>query len=197
VNRRLPLLALLAIVLAACGTQQSTATLTPEPTPEPTERPTPEPTAEPTDSTDGGSGSTGELADLLPDELDGQPRTDVPGMDQIIGAALSQQGLDAEDAQFAFASYGEGAGGVIVTAMRIPGINQAQLQMLAQVMSGSGGAQGVESEQVTIGGKSVVRMTSTTAGQEGTVLLYFAEDAAFTIVSQDEAAAEQLLSDLP
>ena len=37
----------------------------------------------------------------------------------------------------------------------------------------------------------------TARAQPGVVYLYFADDAAFTVVGTDEALAEQLLSELP
>ena len=199
---RSPLLVLLlAAVLAACGgdgANQADATATTEPTASPTAEATASP--EPTETDDGtGSGSDTALEELIPDELNGVARTDVPGMGEMIAGVLQEQGMNAEDAEFIFTSYGDvnGTDAVILSAFRIPGMGQAQLELFAQMMSGAQGTEGVETEQVDIGGKSVLRMTATTAGQEGTVFLYFAEDAAFTVISQNQASAEQLLAELP
>ena len=197
------LLVLLAFGVAACGDQASSqtdaATATPSATAEPTEEPTTEPSDEPAASADTGNETA--LADLIPDELNGVARTDIPGMDQIIASALAQQGLDAEDAEFVFTSYGEGEDAVILTAFRIPQVSEPQMEMLARMMSGAGAQQGVEAETVDVAGKSVLRMTAqgAAAGQEGVVYMYFAEGAAFTIVSPaaDTAAAEALLAELP
>ena len=79
VNRHLILVALLAIFLAACGTQtadEADATLTPEPTPAPTTE-APEPTDEPA-ATDDDDGSTGSLDDIIPDDLNGVAGTAAP-----------------------------------------------------------------------------------------------------------------------
>ncbi len=200
------LLVLLAFGVAACGEQAASQTdaaaVTPSATVQPTEAPTPSPEAsdEPDASADAGDGTP--LADLVPDELNGVPRTDIPGMDQIIAGALAQQGLDAQNAEFVFASYGEGPDAVVLTAFRIPGIPEGQMEMLAQMMSGAaGGETGVEADAVDVGGKSVLRMTAPAAagGEEGVIYMYFAEGAAFTIVcpTGDESAAEQLLAELP
>jgi hypothetical protein len=202
-NRSPLLVLLLAAVLAACGgdgASQADATATTEPTASPTAEATA--SAEPAETDDGsgsGSGSDTALEELIPDELNGVARTDVPGMGDMIAGVLQEQGLNAEDAEFIFTSYGDvsGTDAVILSAFRIPGMGQAQLELFAQMMSGAQGTEGVETEQVDIGGKSVLRMTATTAGQEGTVFLYFAEDAAFTVISQDQASAEQLLAELP
>ena len=187
------LLALLALGVAACGTDQPSATDAAEATATPTA--TVEPTEEPVASADPGSETA--LADLIPDELNGVAGTPIPAMDQILSTALQAQGLDAGEAEFAFVTYGTGAGAVVLTAFRIPGVAEAQLETLARMMSGTGGAEGVESERVELGGKSVLRISSSVAGQEEAAYLYFAEGAAFSIVSQDEASVAQLLSELP
>jgi hypothetical protein len=198
VNRHLPLLALLAIALAACGTQQSTATLTPESTPEPTSPPV-EPTAEPTATSteDDGGGETGSLEDVIPDELNGVAGTPIPGMDAIISSALQQQGLDAGDAEFAFVTYGAGTDAVVLTAFRIPGVEDTVMQQLALMMSGAGAGanSGLDTEEVTIDGRTVL---SFSGGQTpGTVYFYVADGIAFTVVGENEGLAEQLVTELP
>lgn len=192
------LAAILALVVAGCGAQEASPTATLEPTP--TEVPTPDPTEEPDpteaaeESADDGGGDT-PLADLLPDELNGLPRTEIPGMEAMISSMLQGQGLDADDADFAFASYGEGESAVVVNAFRIPGVDAEALAQLAALMSGAQQEPGVEAESVEVAGKSVLRMSDT--AEAGVVYLYFEGGAAFTVVSQDEAAAEQLLAELP
>ena len=195
-HRLLILAALLTALLAACGTQQSSATLTPEPTPEPTSA-APDPTAEPTATDDegGGSGETGSLEDVIPDELNGVAGTPIPGMDAISSGALQQRGLDAGDAEFAFVTYGTGTDAIVLTAFRIPGVEDAVMQQLALMMSGAGANSGLESEEVTIGGKTVL---SFSGGQTpGTVYFYVADGIAFTVAGENEGLAEQLLTELP
>ena len=191
-NRRLILVALLAVFLAACGTEQaSQATLTPEPTPEAT----PEPTEEASPSVDAG-GETA-LSELIPDELNGEPGTPIPGMDQFMASMLQQQGVQAENIEFEFVTYGQTENAVVLTAFRIPGMTEVAMEQLARMLSGAGAQEGVEAEEVTINGKSVLRMTVSQAGEEGVVYMYFTQGAAFTVVSQDTASAEALLAELP
>jgi hypothetical protein len=195
VNRRLTLVALLAIVLAACGTQDSddpTATLTPQPTPAATSD-APEPTDEPA-STDDDGGETGSLDDVIPDEINGVEGTPLTGFDTILQGALQQQGLNADDAEFAFVTYGTGADAVVLNAFRIPGVSDVAMQQLAQIMSGAG-QQGVEVETLEVGGKTVLSFSG--GGTSGVVYFYAADDVAFTVAGQDEGLAEQLLSELP
>jgi hypothetical protein len=186
------LLAVLAFVLTACGQQVSdepTATLTPEAAEPTSEAPTP--SEEPAETDDGG-GATGSLDDVIPDELNGVAATAIPGLDQIIGNALAQQGLSAEEAEVAFVTYGEGEDAVVLQAFRIPGVTQVTMQQLASVMA-AGGAEGTET--LDIGGKTVVSFTN--SATPGVVYFYVADDTAFTVAGQNEDLVEQLLSELP
>ena len=193
--------ALLALVLAACGGDQPTPspTETPAPTPEVTPTPTAEPTAaetsdaQPTD--DGDTGSTGSLADLLPDEVGGLSRneTGLTGIEDIMEQALTAQGIDAEDAEFAWAMWGEGE--LLVTGFRAQGVDDAQFEMLARMLSGSATGGEMSAETTTVGGKQVLEMTSPEASQ--TVYVYATDDAVFTVVSESAELAEELLSQLP
>ena len=130
-NRRLILATLLAMLLAACGQQESSepdATLTPEATPEATSD-APAPSDEPAASEDDGSAS-GDLADVIPDELNGVPATEIPGMDQILASALQAQGLDSGGADFAFVTYGTDANAVALNAFRLPGVSEVAMEQL-------------------------------------------------------------------
>ena len=202
------LLVLLALVVVACASEEaasaspSEAAATVEPTPEPTEGETPEPSEEPESSDDsgGGSGSIGDLVAALPDEVGGHPIQTVEGIEQFIVPALEAQNIDASDADFAFASWGEGTDSVALTGLRMPGLSQAELQMLAGILataSGSGPAGGVdfESETITIGGKEVLQMTG--EGMPGAAYIYLVDDAFFTVVGESPELAEELLSKLP
>jgi hypothetical protein len=196
VNRRFILATLLAMLLAACGQQESSepdATPTPEATPEATSA-APAPSDEPAASEDDGSAS-GELADLIPDELNGVPATEIPGMDQIIGSALQGQGLNAEDAEFAFVTYGTDANAVALNAFRIPGVSDVAMEQLARLMSGVGASGEVEVSTTEIGGKTVLSFSG--GATPGSVYFYVADDTAFTVAGEDEGFAEQLLSQLP
>ena len=201
-NRRLILVAMLAIVLAACGTEQSSeseAVITPEPTPvvasdapEPSEEP--EPSDEPAAS-EGDGGETGSLDDVIPDELNGVAGTPIPGMDQILSAALQGQGLDAGDAEFAFVTYGSGADATVLNAFRIPGMTDVAMEQLARVMSGAGVGQDVDVETLNVGGKTVLSFSG--GATDGAIYFYVADDVAFTIAGQNEGLVEQLVTQLP
>jgi len=198
VKRLSILVALLALFLAACATEQAddTATLTPQPTPEATSE-APEPTEEPagTDDDDGDGGSDTALADMIPDELNGVEGTTIPAFNDMLEGMLQQQGIDAGDAEFAFITYGEGPDAVVLNAFRIPGVDDGAIQELARIMSMGAGQEDVEIETINVGGKSVLSFSGT--GAEGVVYFYAADDVAFTVAGQDAALVEQLLSELP
>lgn len=198
-----PLVAILALVLAACGSQAtsataepttSAATSTPVPTPEPVATPTPAATD---DGTGSGPGFTGELSDALPDEVGGLPRQDAPsGMEQLFAGLLSGQGLDPDALEFVYGTWGSGE--IFVTGFRVEGMPAAQLDLLARAMAGaSAGGQGPEldTEQMTVGGKDVLRMTPPEGSQA--VYVYQVGDAFFSVVTDDVSLAEDLLSQLP
>jgi hypothetical protein len=188
--------ALFATLLAACSSDQGDASA--EPTADPTVAVTP--SAEPSEAAEsagalpsGGTGSDSELADLLPDELNGVARTDVPGLEQMLAPMLEAQNIDATNVDFVFASYGEGTDALVVQAIRVPGMTEAQLQLFAQMMSGQQSE--VDTATVTVGGKSVLQMSG--AQVPGAAYLYFADGAMFTIVGESEDLATQLLEALP
>ena len=194
-NRRFIQAALMAMLLAACGTQtggsdDADATLTPEATTEATASQS----DEPAESEDDGGSVTGSLDDLIPDEVNGVAGTALPGMEQIFSAALQGQGLSAGDAEFAFVTYGEGENAVVLNAWRIPGMTEVQMETLAQVMSGVGGGE-AEIETKDIGGKTVLSFSA--PGTPGVVWFYIVDDVAFTVAGADEGFAEQLLAELP
>lgn len=190
----------LALALAACGGTTASPTPTPTASPSPTPEVTPSPTESETAATDaptdGGSTITGSLLDVLPDEVGGFPRQEIPGLEAIIEPMLAQSGVDAEDADFAFASWGDGTDALIVTAMRIPGLDQAQLELLARLMSSSqAGETDFEAETVTVGGKQVLRMSGPDV--PAAAYVYFAGDAFFSVIGESTDLAEELLSQLP
>jgi hypothetical protein len=190
------LLLLLMAFVAACGgspsaTDTDTDTETPDPTAEATSEPTEEASTDPGAS--GGSSFEGDLADVIPDELNGVARTDIPGMDSILTSMFGAQGIDASQAQFAFATYGDGTDAVTLTAIVVPDIDDATLELISRSFSGVPG--GAEAETVTVDGKTVLKVTA--GAQPGSVYMYFAGGAAFTVFSQNEDLAEQLLGELP
>jgi len=192
------IVAVLALVVAGCSDQETASESAAEPEPVATAAPTPEPaseTPEPTAETGGSTDNGTALADLLPDELNGMSRNDIPGMDAMIGSALAGQGLDASGAEFVFATYGDGEDAITVNAFRIPDIDQPSLEMLARAMSGVAADGSVTAETVNVGGKEVLRMSGT--GTDGAAYIYFTDDAVFTVVGPSEDLAAALLSELP
>lgn len=192
---------LLALLLAACGgspASQSTAasedeapSIQPTPAPEESEAAPSEP-AEP--SEDDGTGSSGTpLANLLPDSIGGEARQDLPLFDEATLAAMfAQQGVDVGEVDFVIATYGES--GLAVTAIRVPDLEQANMEMMARMMAGMPETQG-SVESVSLGGKTVVALTATDGGETG--YLYFADGAAFVVAGGTEDQAAELLSQLP
>jgi len=182
------------MLLAACGQQESSepdATPTPEATPQASSD-APAPSDEPAE-TDSGSNSGTALADLLPDSLGGLDRTDVNMTDSpLFAQAIGQSGIDASEVEFIISTYGTGADAIGVTSMRIPDIEQPQLEQLARLMAGMPDAQG-GAETATIGGKEVLALS---AANGPTGYMYFADGAVF-IIAGPEAQAAELLSQLP
>ena len=195
------LLAVLALLVAGCASQGGASAeagdATPSPTPEATESPSADATAsdnaDASADSDGSSGG-GDLTGLLPDEVGGLSRTDIPGMESMIANALAGSGVEASGAEYAFASYGDGTRALIVTALRIPGVPETSLQMLARAMAGVDST-GADVDTVTVGGKSVLQLSGESA--PAAAYIYFAADAVFTVIGEDPDLAAELLADLP
>jgi len=189
------LLVLLMAFVAACASDTATPLATDEPDPTVGATPGTEPSDEASNEpgASGGSSFEGDLDDVIPDELNGVARTDIPGMDSMMAGIFGAQDIDASQAQFAFATYGEGTDAVTLTAMAVPGLDNATLELLSRSFSGAPG--GGEAETLTIDGKTVLRVSGGT--QPGAIYMYFADGAAFTVISENEGLAEQLLGELP
>jgi hypothetical protein len=197
------LVALLALVVSACGSGEPSESATasePAPTVEPTPEPMPEPTPEPEESdepsasADAGDGDTA-LLDLLPDELDGQSRIDVDlANNPMFAAALAQQDIDASEVEYVVSTYGTGEGAVVVTAIRIPDMGQTELEQLARLMGGMADGQG-SAEVTTIGGKEVIAITATEVEQIG--YMYFLDGAVIVVGGTSEDLAAEFFSQLP
>lgn len=205
--KRIPplLLAILALILAACGSDQTDVTASPSPVATPTLAPTPAPTPSPTasetatsDPTDGGE-ITGELSELLPDDVQGLQRSELDsGFERMMEDALARQaGLAGQDVEVSYAQYGSGE--LTVIGMRLPGLPEGDFEMLARMMAGATptGPDGeeVESAAETVGGKDVLRMSM--EGEAEVVYVYRVGDAFFTVVAQSEDLAAELLQQLP
>jgi len=196
VNRKLiGLVALLALV-AACSspssaesaaanpsTAASAAASTAASTPEPAGSQAPDP------------GSDSDVASLLPDQVGGLSHgADINFADNAaFTGALAGSGVDAEDVEYLIRTWG--AGEVTVSAMRVPGMSEVQLQTIAQAMAGAGQGSG-SAETVDVGGKQVLRIASTD-GADAAAYMYFAAGTWFTVISESEDLAAEVLSALP
>lgn len=196
------LVALLAFAVSACGSGDPSASsaaesepaATVEPTPDPTPEPTPEESDEPSASADAGGDDTA-LLDLLPDEIDGQARTDVNLADTpMFAAALQAQDIDASDVEYVISTYGTGESVLVATAIRIPGMGDTELRQLASLMSGMSEGQ-ASAEPTTIGGKEVLAITAAEGDQTG--YMYFLDDAAIVVGGTSADLAEEFFSQLP
>lgn len=189
------LIALLALVLSACGSGEPSEAGASEPVA--TVEPTPEPTPEPDESAESeASADTGDdaaLVDLLPDEINGQARVDLTD-NPMFGALLEAQSIDASGVEYVVSTYGSGEGALAVTAIRIPDMDEPELKEMAQLMSGMAAGEG-SAETQTIGGKEVLVITAAEAEQTG--YMYFLEGAVIVVGGTSPDLAEEFFSQLP
>ena len=196
--RRSALVALLAIIaiLAACSSQSSSQSAD-ESEPAATDSSEASEGGQPSasdEASEPASGGDSDLLALIPDQVGGLDQTfESSQMNDLIAQSLAGSGVDASAVDYVIASWGAGSE-LALTAFRAPGIDATSLQMLAQVMSGAQTG-GVEFEEATVGGKSVLSYTA--PGTEGTVYLYLTDDTAWTVISQAPELADELLSQLP
>jgi hypothetical protein len=197
------LVALLALIVSACGggdpsasAEASEAVPTVQPTPDPTPDPTPEPIeSDEPDASAGAGGNESALLDLLPDELNGQSRTDVDlANNPMFAAALQAQNIDASEVEYVVSTYGTGEGVLVATAIRIPGMTDLQLQQLASLMGGMADGQG-STEVTTIGGKEVLAISATDVEQTG--YMYFLDGAVIVVGGTSDDLAGEFFSQLP
>ena len=195
------LIAALALVVSACGTDTgasaepsepiATIEATPEPSPEPEESAEPAASA----STGGNGGSETAIIELLPDEVGGMSRTDVDmAANPMFAEIFAEQGLDAADLEFVISTYGTGAEALGVTSMRVPDMGEAELEQLARLMTTMSEGQAA-AEPGTVGGKSVLILSA--EGEAETAYMYFAEGAVFVVGGGTEALVAEFLSQLP
>jgi hypothetical protein len=188
------LVALLALV-AACSSPASTESVAANPsTAASAAASTVASTPEPEASQAADPGSDTPLADLLPDQIGGESHTDIDfSNNPAFTGALAGSGTDIGDVEYIIRTWG--SGDVVLNAMRVPGLTEAELETLARVLGGAGQTGGT-AETVNVGGKEVLRI-ATTDVEDSAAYMYFAEGVWFTVVSESEDLAAEVLSALP
>lgn len=199
-------IALLALVLVACGTEQSSPTDVASPTPTPTPEATAEPTAEPTaDATDDFSSEPNELAAILPTEVNGiaieyeyasgPDFGDGEEMDDESREFLERVGgdIDRMTSAFGFGLDAEAGSFITIIAFRIPGADEeAMLEEFRASIADE--ESGFEFSEATVAGKQVVAASS---AEQGTTYLYANNDTLFAIGGTTPELAEAALSQIP
>ncbi|MDQ3689377.1 MAG: hypothetical protein M3406_04955 [Chloroflexota bacterium] len=214
----IPLIALLALVVAACssGEASQTASATPPPaTEEPTASPEPTETSEPSQEP-AASGSAGaipsvdangdpDLAGRFPDTVGGAPlqvlsfRGDDPMMAGNMGESF-QEFLDATDADIEDVSVAVGGSpagdeAFRVVAFRVMGVGEDALE--EEFLAASEGAGDVSGlEESSVGGKDVWTAPDPTGETGGSAFIYVKDDTVYFLTGTEEQAAE-ILAALP
>lgn len=151
--------------------------------------------------------SAPELAALLPDEIGGQPATQISmsGAEMMAEGTADPsmvaflEGLDAqpEDISVAFSfgldpASGSSAG---IIALRVEGANSDQLETEFRASMESEGDV-VDWQSASVGGKDVLTAEDPN-NEDGTMYLYTVGDIVFLVTSTDDASAAELLEPLP
>jgi hypothetical protein len=203
------LAALLALVLAACGSDQTASSPTEAPTPtvEPTPEVTPEP--EPTDTDPDALPSFDldgdpELAARFPSTVGGQPlivqsfRGDMflsMGVDESFQEFLDATGAELEDVSVAFGGMATEDDFLNVAAFRVLGVSQDRLEQ--EFLGAAEEDLSDELERATIGGKQVWA-ASFMDGELGSmgIYVYTKDDTVYWMTGPEDLVAE-ILEALP
>ena len=217
------LVAVLALVLAACGgtsgspsaqASQAAASIaaseTPQPTPEATEAAPsvgePSGSAGAAPSLDIGNFTCegSEVADRLPKSIggetlqtfcmDGEAFAASPGTDPTFDEFLKK--IDAEASDISVAAGGTTDGSMGVFAIRVAGVAEDKLEQEFLSASQDQGEL-ANIEPGTVGGKDVWIATDESAGPGETGYLYVKDDTLYFITAPDEAGAAEILGELP
>lgn len=204
------LVALLALVTVACGSEQTTPTGSPDTTPAPTVEATESPAespAETSEATDDGEGTSepNELAEVVPTEVDGieieyefatgADFEDGDEMDPEARDFLEQVGGDVDRMSSALGLGLDAEAGRFVTIIvfRIPGADeQALLDQFEATLTDD--EAGLEFTTATVEGKEVLTATS---AEQGTLYLYAQNDTLFAIGGTTPELGEAALSQIP
>ena len=201
------LVALLALVVSACASEQASPSV--QPTPAVTEEPTPEP-PEASASADASIGAfpsfdlngDPELAARFPDTVGGQP-LEVPSMrgDPFMSLGGSdpafQEFLDSVGAELSDVSvaFGGSQSGVSVGAFRILGASEDDLER--EFIAASEDAGDItDMEQASVGGKDVWVATDPSGATGSSAYLYTKDDTLYFLTGSEAEVAE-ILEALP
>jgi hypothetical protein len=204
------LIAVLALVVSACGNNQGSSSDTPS-EPVATLEPTPEPSAsEAAEETVGALPSFDlngdpELAARFPDTVGGQPlsvqsfRGDVfmqaGGSDPSFDAFLESVGAELDDVSVAFGTSMSAESPLTVGAFRILGASEDDLEReFIAASEESGGVSGLE--QTSVGGKDVWSATDPSGTAGMSVFIYTKDDTLYFLTGNEEQVAE-ILAALP
>jgi hypothetical protein len=214
------LIALLALVVAACssGEASQSASATPPPaTAEPTASETAEPseTSEPSEAPEA-SGSAAavpsldtngdpDLAGRFPDTVGGEPlqvlsfRGDDPMMadsvDESFQEFLDATDADIEDVSVAFGGSATGEEAFSVAAFRVLGVEEDTLEdEFLAASEDAGDVAGLE--ESSVGGKDVWTAADPSGGTTGSAFIYVKDDTVYFLTGTEEQAAE-ILAALP
>jgi hypothetical protein len=198
----------LLIVLAACGPAASGGSSEPSSDTSSgasvTESVASQPSEAPTQTPDNGNG--GDLAGILPDEIDGIALTyefasgsgaiDAEGVTPEVQAALNRLGADVNDVSTAFAfgidqSDPENPRFVTIFALRVAGADEG---LLREEFRTAMGEDNVVTE-ANVGGKNVLAFGSDAATADG--YLYAKGDIVFLVAGTPQELAALILSELP
>lgn len=215
------LVALTALVLAACGSDEAAsadptgAAATAEPTAEPTPEPAESEAAEASDDASGsevaipsfdlgGIGGDPELAGRFPTTVAGESievqsfsgewLAQMGGGDPAFEEFLASVDAELEDVSVAFGGNADGT--IAVAAFKIPGASTAALEEeFLGATEEAGTAEDVERR--TVGGKDVWAATSTEETVPGSVYIYVEGDTVYFLTAPDDDVAGEILEALP
>ena len=209
------LVALLALVVSACASEQGTPSAT-DSAPAPTIEATPEPSSEAPEASASADASIGalpsfdlngdpELAARFPDTVGGQPlqvqsmRGDtfmsIGGSDPSFEEFLDSVDADLSDVSVAFGGATSGESFLSVGAFRILGASEDDLEReFIAASEEAGDISGME--QASVGGKDVWTAVDPSGETEASVYLYTKDDTLYFLTGSEAEVAE-ILEALP
>ncbi|HEX7068475.1 MAG TPA: hypothetical protein VF295_09825 [Candidatus Limnocylindria bacterium] len=209
------LVAVLALVVSACASEQASPSV--QPTPAVTEEPTPEPSSEAPEASESADASIGafpsfdlngdpELAARFPDTVGGQPlevlsmRGDTfmstpGGSDPAFEEFLDSVDADLSDVSVAFGGAASGDSFLSVGAFRVLGASEDDLEReFIAASEDAGDITGLE--QANIGGKDVWTAVDPSGETGASVYLYTKDDTLYFLTGTEAEVAE-ILEALP